>query len=92
VQYEFAQSREVSAVEVYWFDDTGTGQCRIPKTWRLLYQEGNEWKTVPGATLLSATKDQFNAVSFPPLKTSMLRIQADLQAGFSGGILEWRVK
>lgn len=92
VQYDFPQPKEVSAVEVYWFDDTGVGQCRIPKSWRLLYQDGGEWKPVPGTGTASATKDQFNTLSFPVLRTSTLRIETGLQPGFSGGILEWRVK
>ena len=92
VQYDFPQPKEVSAVEVFWFDDTGTGQCRIPKTWRLLYQDGGEWKPVPGTETAAATRDQFNSMSFPSLKTASLRIEAALQPGFSGGILEWRVK
>jgi hypothetical protein len=92
VQYDFPQPREVSAVEVYWFDDTGVGQCRIPQSWRLLYLDGGEWKAVPGTTTAAATQDQFNIMTFQPLKTSTLRIEASLQPGFSGGILEWRVK
>jgi hypothetical protein len=91
-QYDFPQPREVSAVEVYWFDDTGVGECRIPKSWRLLYEQNGEWKPVPGAVTPTLTKDEFNSVSFPPVKTSKLRIEAKLQPGFSGGILEWRVK
>lgn len=92
VQYDFPQPKEISTVEVYWFDDTGVGQCRIPKSWRIAYQDGDEWKSVPGAVTTDATKDQFNTVSFPTIKTSKLRVYADLQPGFSGGILEWRVK
>ena len=30
VQYDFASPGEVRAVEVYWFDDTGNGECRVP--------------------------------------------------------------
>ena len=39
VQYEFAKPVEVRAVTVSWFDDTGSGECRLPKAWRLLYQD-----------------------------------------------------
>jgi hypothetical protein len=92
VQYDFPQPKEVSAVEVYWFDDTGVGQCRIPKSWQLVYQDGGEWKPVPGTETAAATRDEFNSMSFPSLKTSALRIVSVLQPGFSGGILEWRVK
>ena len=92
VQYDFPQAKEVSAVEVYWFDDTGVGQCRLPQSWRLLYQNDGKWKPVPGTEVNNAIKDQFNMLSFPSLKTSTLRIEAVLQPGFSGGILEWHVK
>jgi hypothetical protein len=92
VQYDFLEPKEVSSVDVYWFDDTGGGQCRVPKSWRLLYQDGGEWKSVPGTEPAAATKDQWNSMSFPVVKTSALRIEAELQPGFSGGILEWRLK
>jgi len=92
VQYDFPQSKRVSAVEVYWFDDTGSGQCRVPKSWRLLYLDGGVWQPVPGAAPTVATKDSFNSVAFPPVTTAALRIEADLQPDFSAGILEWRVK
>ena len=49
VEYQFDHAKKISAVEVYWFDDTGRGQCRIPKSWRLLYRTAAEWK--PGRTL-----------------------------------------
>jgi hypothetical protein len=31
-------------------------------------------------------------MTFNPVNTSALRLEVDLQPGFSGGILEWRVK
>ena len=34
VQYDFSQTKEVSSVEVYWFDDTGKRDCRVPKRCR----------------------------------------------------------
>lgn len=92
VQYDFPTAREVSAVEVFWFDDTGVGQCRIPKSWRVLYRTAAEWKPVPGATTGAPTKDEWNVLKFQPVDTSGLRIEVELQPNYSGGILEWRVK
>lgn len=92
VQYEFPKSREVSAVEVYWFDDTGVGHCRVPKGWRLLYLDDVQWKPVPNAISSGVAKNQWNRMRFQPVKTTALRIEADLQPNYSGGILEWRVK
>lgn len=91
-EYEFAQAKKVSAVEVYWFDDTGKGQCRVPKSWRVLYRTATEWQPVPGATSQLPVKDDWNRMSFNAVDTSALRLEAELQPGFSGGILEWRVK
>jgi uncharacterized protein len=38
VQFEWDEAHELSQVQVYWFDDTGRGACRVPKSWRILYQ------------------------------------------------------
>ena len=92
VQYDFDRAKKVSSVEVYWFDDTGTGQCRIPKSWRVLYRTAAGWKPVAGAEGGAPSKDQWNRMQFQPVDTSALRLEVELQARFSGGILEWRVK
>ncbi len=93
VQYDFKQSREIGQVEVYWFDDSPTGGgCRIPQSWKLLYQDGDDWKPVKEASTYGVQKDTFNAVTFDKVTTSALRLEVQLQDGYSGGILEWRVK
>ena len=92
VQFDFDQAKKVSAVEVYWFDDTGVGQCRMPKSWRVLYRTAAEWKPVLNAVSSSPARDQWNRMQFDPVATSALRLEVELQPNFSGGILEWRVK
>jgi hypothetical protein len=92
VQYTFAKPRAVAGVEVYWFDDTGSGSCRVPQSWKLLYQDGKAWKEVPGAAGFGTRLDAFNQVSFPSVTTRGLRLEVQLQPRFSGGILEWRVQ
>jgi hypothetical protein len=93
IQYKVGEkAAKVSSVEVYWFDDTGVGQCRVPESWKLLYKDGDKFKEVPNATGYGVEKDTFNKVSFDPVETAMLRIEAKLQDEVSGGILEWRVK
>ncbi len=91
VQYDFPKPKTVSSLEVYWFDDSGRGLCRVPNSWRVLQKEGGEWKPVAGAIVPVAVKDQWNKVTFPAVKTSAIRIEVELQSGFSGGILEWRL-
>jgi hypothetical protein len=91
VQYDFREPASVSAVEVYWFDDTGRGHCRVPKSWHLLYRDGDRWRPVQHAGDRSVEKDRFNRLEFSPVTTDGLRIEVQLQPEVSGGILEWRV-
>jgi hypothetical protein len=91
VQYDFRKPARVSGVEIYWFDDTGRGQCRVPDSWQLLARQGDQWKPVEGASSLGVEKDKYNRVTFDPITTDGLQIQVRLQQKFSGGILEWRV-
>ena len=79
-------------MSVYWFDDTGVGQCRVPQAWKLLYRDGEDWKPVAGASEFGVSKDRFNRVTFTPVKTVALRLAVQLQPEFSGGILEWKVE
>jgi hypothetical protein len=91
VEYEFPAPRQVSGAEVYWFDDTGVGQCRVPKSWTVLYRDVDTWRPVEAAGTGGVAKDCFNAVKFAPVTTRGLRLAVVLEEGVSGGILEWRV-
>lgn len=92
VQYELKKPEKVSSVKVYWFDDTGIGECRAPKSWRLLYRDGNQWKEVPNPSNYGVEKDKYNEVTFGPVKTNGLRLEIQLPDKFSAGIHEWIVK
>ncbi|MGQ9563938.1 MAG: beta-L-arabinofuranosidase domain-containing protein [Thermogutta sp.] len=92
VTYEFGQERLVSEVAVYWFDDTGSGACRVPKNCRVQYWDGTTWNDVTPQSQCDANRDQFNTLRFNPVKTTKLRLLVELQPDFSAGILEWRVK
>ena len=93
LRIEFGAKRTVKGIEVYWFDDTGRGQCRVPASWRLLYREGKEWKEVKLAagSAYGTAKDTFNKIAFEPVTTAELRLEVRLQPNVSGGILEWRI-
>jgi DUF1680 family protein len=92
VQYDFKKPRSISSSEVYWFDDTGRGECKIPRSWRLLYKAGDDWKPVEDASEYSVKKDQFNRVTFKPVTTNAIRMEIQLPENFSAGIIEWRLK
>ncbi|MCL4785338.1 MAG: glycoside hydrolase family 127 protein [Verrucomicrobia bacterium] len=91
VQYDFTRPHKVSRMAVYWFDDSGVGSCRVPQAWRLLYRSGDDWKPVESEDGFGVNKDAWNRVRFPAIETSALKLEVQLQPGFSGGILEWRV-
>lgn len=90
-QLNFKAPCSVSAAEVYWFDDSGIGSCRVPQSWRVLYRDGNDWKSVQNASVGGAALDTYNKVTFDAVSTTALRLDVQLKPGFSGGILEWRV-
>jgi hypothetical protein len=93
VQYDFARAENVSAVEVYWWDERRIkAHCRVPKSWRLLYRTGEEWAPVPGAGVYGTEIDRPNRVTFNTVETKSLRLEVQLQPEWSGGILEWRVE
>ncbi len=92
IEWGFPKLRTISAVEVYWFDDTGRGQCRVPQSWRVLYRVGERWTPVATTSPSGVAPDKFNRVTFAPVECNGVRIEAQLQPDFSAGILEWKVE
>lgn len=93
VQYEFDEPTVVCGVSVYWFDDAERGACRTPADWRLLARdEAGAWQPLQLTQPFGVARDQFNCVAFPPLRATGLRIEVQLRAGVSAGILEWQVE
>ena len=82
VSQQFDKPKEVSKVSVYWFDDTGVGQCRVPKSWTLEYRDGDAWKPVRGVSDYGVAPDRYNVVTFDPVTTTALRVTVQLQEGF----------
>jgi hypothetical protein len=89
--YDFGQPHPVHACWLYWFDDTGEGECRVPASWRIEYKDGDQWKPVSNPSGYGVEKDQFNRVTFDEVTTQVLRLVVQLRPGFSGGVLEWKV-
>jgi len=77
VQYDFAEAAQVSSASVYWKDDKQ--YVVVPRSWRLLYKDGEEWKTVRAASQYGVEKDRYNEVRFEPVTTSALRMEIQLR-------------
>ena len=92
VEYDFGEPREISTVEVYWFDDTGRGECRLPASWKVLYLVEGEWKSVWSEEEYGVELDTYNEVIFETVRTQQVRLEVQLQEGWAAGVHEWRVK
>jgi DUF1680 family protein len=93
VELEFPHASAVSKARVYWFADRpANGGCDVPASWRLFYREGDEWRPVEWPSGYGVAPDKFNEVTFTRVTTTALRIEVQLQPGWSGGICEWQVE
>jgi DUF1680 family protein len=90
VELAFDKPERVSEASVYWFDDAGSGEVRVPESWRLLYKDGSEWKPVEGGG--GVEKDRYNTLRFGPVVTTAVRLEVQARKGFAAGLCEWRVK
>jgi hypothetical protein len=92
VQYDFPEPKLVRSIQVYWAiheDENYPG--KLPKSWRLLYRDGENWKEVNPANGYPLAADQMNEVQFPPVTTSALRIEVQLKEGATAGIFRWGI-
>jgi hypothetical protein len=91
-EYAFEKPVTISEVEVYWFDDTGRGEVRVPASWRVLYRDGDQWKAVEYGGAYGVERDKYNKVTFKPVTTNGLRLEVTMQPTWSVGIQKWKVK
>jgi hypothetical protein len=91
VSYVFPAPVKISEVAVYWFDDTGQGECRVPESWKVYYKKGNEWVEVKSKGTYGVEKDKYNVVKFSPVTTTALKLELKMQKDFSAGLQEWKV-
>jgi hypothetical protein len=93
VSYRYPTERHISGCAVYWFDDTGSGECRVPDEWRLWWWAGAEWKPVKltGGVRYGTALNDFNKITFESVTTRELKLEVKLRRDFSGGILKWTV-
>jgi len=89
LQYDFSRPVNVESAEVYWHADGGL--IALPKSWRLLYQQGGRWRPVENAGAFGVERDAFNKVIFKPVQTSAIRMEVQSQPGRAAGLYEWRV-
>lgn len=90
VQYLWERPMNVVGVEIYWFDDTGRGECRLPESWRLQALVNDQWKEVQLSEATVAL-DKWSKASFNATETTALRLLMKQRDGWASGIHEWKV-
>lgn len=83
VQYTFPTDHEIASAEVYW--------VRPPKSWRIVYATGGEWKDVEAKGAYGVAPNAFSRVEFAPVKTMAMRLIAEVGKDETVSIAEWRV-
>jgi uncharacterized protein len=78
IEYQFKAPTKVSSSKVYFADDSRF--CRLPSSWRIVYQDGDAWKPVVNSQPYAVGKDRFNEVAFTPVTTTAVRIEVEPQS------------
>ena len=91
VQYTFAKPVTIGGSKVYWFDDTGRGNCRVPTSWQIEFLDSGTWKAVGATTAYPVAKDRWCEVRFSPVTTTALRLRVKMQSEWAAGAHEWKL-
>ena len=117
IQCQWPEPRELERAAVYWAVDRRSQvywgkrirgvDLALPRTWRVLYRQGGEWRSVkagnphadpnadphadPNADRFTLRLDLPNEVRFKPVKTDTLRLEMEL-AGSPCAVQEWWVE
>ncbi|MBS1715589.1 MAG: glycoside hydrolase family 127 protein [Armatimonadetes bacterium] len=89
VQYTWTKPVTTGRLQVYWFDDTGRGECRLPESWKVEYESGGTWKPIEAK--FDVKKDSWCEATFRTVTTQALRLSVKMKDGWAAGIHEWRV-
>ena len=94
ISYKFDRPYTISNTQVYWLEfDHYDGDFKVPQSWALYYKDANgQWHEVEAHSAYTTRKDCYNSVDFKPVTTQELKIVAQLQEGYSGGVLEWKIQ
>lgn len=89
IVYRWKKPVRAAGARVYWFDDTGRGECRVPKAWRIEAFGADGWKPIEAKYPVEI--DRWTEVRFPTVETTALRLVVQQQEGWASGVHEWKV-
>ena len=90
MEYRFEKLTAVKSAQIFWFDDTGKGECRLPASWKIIYRDGDgSWKPVKVLNTPVTEKEKPSRLDFESVTTQALRLEIQLPEKFSSGLYEW---
>jgi DUF1680 family protein len=89
IQYTFDEPIRISGMSVYFFDDTGRGECRVPAKWHAEAWAEEKWRRIDAN--YGAELDKWNSVSFEPIRSTAFRLVLQMADGWSAGVHEWKL-
>lgn len=93
ITYTMPSKSRVSSSTVYWYDDGPWGGCRVPKAWKIYWQDNDgNWQPVQNPDNYAVEKGAANTVTFDAVETSALKLEVVQPDEFSTGLFEWEVK
>jgi hypothetical protein len=94
LQYDLPARTKISSASVYWYDDSPWGGCLVPRSWRILYRQGDgEWQAVSASAADYATRrGALNTVRFEPVEADAVRLEVVLPEDKSSGLFEWEIE
>jgi hypothetical protein len=90
-EYTFRKPITLCASRVFWFDDTGFGECRLPQSWQIQYRDGDKWVPVKAKGDYPIKLDAWCEVQFEPVTSNAFRLVVQMQKDWAAGVHEWQV-
>lgn len=93
VEYSWSEPRDIRRARVFWFDDTGRGEVKVPKAWRMEAWVGGHWQPVQlsGSSTYGLKLDVWNEIKFAPVRAQRVRLVLSQQPEWASGIHEWQL-
>lgn len=94
VQYDFAQTEQISKIGICWFDDAKRGAgCSTPKSWKILVQkESGEWVEPTNVSGYPIESEIMTYTTFDSIRAKAIRIELQLKENSSAGLYELSVE
>ena len=92
VEMTLAAKARVSEVEVYWFDDTGHGQVRVPARGDCSTRAATSGCRPRPPTRMASPRIATTVSASHPSRPSALRLEVTMQQDWSAGVQEWKVR